>query len=152
MMMKSLSNLSPNPGSHRTRKRLGRGIGSGLGKTAGKGHKGQHARKSPDVGAGFEGGQTPLYRRIPKFGFTNKRTKVVFNIIYTSQLNQFAEGSVVNNEILAKEGLLRHKGCPVKILVGPSELSKKLQIHVDKVSSGAKDVIEKAGGKIQGKE
>jgi large subunit ribosomal protein L15 len=152
MMIKNLSNLSPNPGSHRTRKRLGRGIGSGLGKTSGKGHKGQLARKSSDVGAGFEGGQTPLYRRIPKFGFTNKRTKVVFNIIYTSQLNQFADGSIISNDILAKEGFLRYKGCPVKILVGASELKKKLQINVDKVSSGAKDVIEKAGGKIQGKE
>lgn len=149
--MKNLSNLSPTPGSHRTRKRLGRGIGSGLGKTAGKGHKGQNARKSPDVGAGFEGGQTPLYRRIPKFGFTNKRTKVVFNIIHVSQLNMFADGEVVSREALAKLGLLRHKGCPVKVLAG-GELKKKILLDVDKVSSGAKETIEKAGGKIQGKE
>ena len=147
--MKNLSNLSPTPGSHRTRKRLGRGIGSGLGKTAGKGHKGQKARKSPDVGAGFEGGQTPLYRRIPKFGFTNKRTKVVFNVIHVSELNLFADGQVVNREALAKVGLLRHKGCPVKILAG-GELKKKVTVVVEKVSSGAKEIIEKAGGKIQG--
>lgn len=149
--MKNLSNLSPAPGSHRTRKRLGRGIGSGLGKTAGKGHKGQNARKSPDVGAGFEGGQTPLYRRIPKFGFSNKRTKVVFNVIHVSDLNEFADGSVVNREALAKMGMLRQKGCPVKVLAG-GELKKKLILAVDKVSSGAKEAIEKAGGKIQGNE
>ena len=149
--MKNLSNLSPAPGSHRTRKRLGRGIGSGLGKTSGKGHKGQNARKSPDVGMGFEGGQTPLYRRIPKFGFSNKRTKVVFNIIHTSQLDAFNDGDVVGREALSKLGLIRHKGCPVKVLAG-GELKKKLTVDVDKVSSGAKEAIEKAGGKIQGKE
>lgn len=149
--MKNLSNLSPAPGSHRTRKRLGRGIGSGLGKTAGKGHKGQKARKSPDVGAGFEGGQTPLYRRIPKFGFTNKRTKVVYNVVHVSKLNIFKDGEVVTSETIARMGLLKHKGCPVKILAG-GELKKKLTVDVDKVSSGAKEAIEKVGGKIQGKE
>ncbi len=149
--MKNLSNLSPAPGSHRTRKRLGRGIGSGLGKTAGKGHKGQLARKSSDVGAGFEGGQTPLYRRIPKFGFTNKRTKVVFNIIHVEQLNSFHDGERVTRETLAQKGLLKFKGCPVKILAG-GELKKKLVVEVEKVSSGAKGIIEKVGGQIQGKE
>lgn len=149
--MKNLSNLSPTPGSHRTRKRLGRGIGSGLGKTSGKGHKGQLARKSSDVGAGFEGGQTPLYRRIPKFGFTNKRTKVVFNVLHVSQLNVFADGELVNREALAKKGLLKQKGCPVKILAG-GELKKKVLLDVDKISSGARGMIEKVGGKIQGKD
>ena len=149
--MKNLSNLSPNPGSHRTRKRLGRGIGSGLGKTAGKGHKGQKARKSPDVGAGFEGGQTPLYRRIPKFGFSNRRSKIVYNVLHVSDLNQFADGDLVSTEVLAKNGLLKHKGCPVKVLAG-GELQKKVTLQVEKVSAGAKAVIEKVGGKIQGKE
>ncbi len=149
--MKNLSNLSPAPGSHRTRKRLGRGIGSGLGKTSGKGHKGQLARKSSDVGAGFEGGQTPLYRRIPKFGFTNKRTKVIFNVLHVSQLNDFADGERVTRETLAKKGLLKYKGCPVKIL-GGGELKKKLVVEVEKVSSGARATIEKAGGQIQGNE
>lgn len=149
--MKNLSNLSPTPGSHRTRKRLGRGIGSGLGKTAGKGHKGQKARKSPDVGAGFEGGQTPLYRRIPKFGFSNRRTKVVYNVIQVSLLNAFADGETVSRDKLAQMGLLRYKGCPVKVLAG-GELKKKVVVDLDKVSLGAKEAIEKAGGKIQGKE
>ena len=147
--MKNLSNLSPTPGSHRTRKRLGRGIGSGLGKTAGKGHKGQKARKSPDVGAGFEGGQTPLYRRIPKFGFSAERTRIVFNILHVSDLNEFKDGEHVTREMLAQKGMLRHKGRPVKILAG-GELKKKLTVEVDKVSSGAKEAIEKAGSKIQG--
>lgn len=147
--MKNLSNLSPTPGSHRTRKRLGRGIGSGLGKTAGKGHKGQKARKSPDVGAGFEGGQTPLYRRIPKFGFSNKRTKIVYNILHVCDLNEFTDGELVNRERLAASGYLRHKGCPVKILAG-GDLKKKVVVQVDKVSAGAKEAIEKVGGKIQG--
>lgn len=149
--MKDLSNLSPAPGSHRTRKRLGRGIGSGLGKTAGKGHKGQLARKSSDVGAGFEGGQTPLYRRIPKFGFTNARTKVVFNVIHVSDLNRFSDGDKVDLASLTKLGLIRYKSCPIKILAG-GELKKKVIVKVDKISKGAKELIEKVGGQIQGKD
>ena len=150
--MKTLGNLSPAPGSNHTRKRLGRGIGSGLGKTAGKGHKGQLARKSSDVGAGFEGGQTPLYRRIPKFGFTNKRSKIVFNIIHLSDLNEFSDGGTVTKDGLLEKNLLRYKNCPVKILAGGELAGKNLIVKVDKLSGSARKAIESAGGQIQGKE
>lgn len=150
--MKSLSNLSPTPGSHCSRKRLGRGPGSGLGKTSGKGHKGQKARKSPDVGAGFEGGQTPLYKRVPKFGFTNKRTKKVYNVLSLAKIStSFGEGETVNRASLTEKGLLKYKKCPIKVLAS-NDFNKKIVLDVDKVSAGAKSIVEKAGGTIQGKE
>ena len=105
--MLELSGLSPAPGSNRNKKRLGRGIGSGLGKTSGKGHKGQKARSGASFIAGFEGGQNPLYKRIPKHGFTNLRTKKVYNIVKTSELAVFNDGEVVNRESLGIKGLLR---------------------------------------------
>ncbi len=146
--MKSLANLSPNPGSHRTRKRLGRGIGSGLGKTAGRGHKGQRARKSGNVRAGFEGGQMKLYMRLPKRGFTNLfRTE--YNVINLDQLAKiFPAGAKVDHKTLDEKGLLRFGDRPVKLL-GRGTLSHKLEVSVHRASDSAKSAVEKAGGTLK---
>ena len=143
--MKNLGNLSPAPGSHRKTKRLGRGIGSGLGKTAGKGHKGQKARKSGGIRPGFEGGQTPLYRRIPKTGFSNQPFENNFSIVNLKDLNRFENGAVVNAESLFKIGLIKTQRIPVKLL-GAGTLEKKVNVQVDKASETAKIAVEKAGG------
>lgn len=143
---KTLGNLSPAAGSHRTRKRLGRGMGSGLGKTSGRGHKGQRARKSGNVRPGFEGGQMKLYMRLPKRGFTNVfRTE--YNVLNLDALNVFADGTQVDHEALQKQGLLRKPSLPVKLL-GRGDLKKKLDIKVNKVSASAKTAVEKAGGAV----
>ena len=145
--LKTLGNLSPGPGSHRTRKRLGRGIGSGLGKTAGKGHKGQRARKSGNVRPGFEGGQMKLYMRLPKRGFTNTfRTE--YNIINLESLAKFADGAKVDVKALVEAGLLRDAHLPIKLL-GRGELTKKLEIFVDRASASAQAAVEKAGGSLK---
>lgn len=146
--MKTLGNLSPNPGSHRTRKRLGRGIGSGLGKTAGRGHKGQRARKSGNVRPGFEGGQMKLYMRLPKRGFHNVfRTE--FNVVNLDQLDKaFPAGAKVDQKALGEAGLLRHPEQPVKLL-GRGALKHKLEITVHKASGSAKAAVEKAGGTLK---
>lgn len=145
--LKSLGNLSPAPGSHRTRKRLGRGIGSGLGKTAGKGHKGQRARKSGNVRPGFEGGQMKLYMRLPKRGFTNS-LRVEYNVVNLEALNVFADGSQVDVKALDEAGLLRRAQWPVKLL-GRGQLSKKLVVLVDRASASAQAAVEKAGGTLK---
>jgi len=143
----NLGNLSPAPGSHRTRKRLGRGIGSGLGKTAGRGHKGQRARKSGNVRPGFEGGQMKLYMRLPKRGFTNVFRKE-FNVVNLDQLEAvFAAGAKVDVKALGEAGLLRWAGCPVKLL-GRGTLSKKMDVLVDQASASAQAAVEKAGGSL----
>ena len=143
----NLGNLSPAAGSHRTRKRLGRGIGSGLGKTAGRGHKGQRARKSGNVRPGFEGGQMKLYMRLPKRGFTNVFRKE-FNVVNLDQLEStFPAGSKVDSKALADAGLLRWTGCPVKVL-GRGTLTKKLDLHVHQASASAQAAVEKAGGSL----
>ena len=129
------------------RKRLGRGIGSGTGKTAGKGHKGQKARSGGKIRRGFEGGQTPLYRRIPKRGFNN-----IFSIEYAtinvSDLERFEDGTVVNMELLLNEGVIRHEKAGLKVL-GNGNLSKKLTVQAKKFSKSAIEKIEKIGGKIE---
>lgn len=145
--MKNLGNLSPAKGSNRPNKRLGRGIGSGLGKTGGKGHKGQLARKGGKVRGGFEGGQTPLYRRLPKVGFTNIFA-TEYNIINLDALDQFAANSRVTVEELAAAGLLRHPENPVKLL-GKGKIAKVLTVVVHKTSKSARAAIEGAGGKIE---
>ena len=98
--MKTLANLSPAAGSHKSRKRLGRGIGSGLGKTAAKGHKGQKARKGGGIPVGFEGGQTPLYRRLPKYGFSRDHKKISYQLVGLGDLNTFELGTLVTKELL----------------------------------------------------
>lgn len=147
--MRNLGNLSPALGSNRPAKRLGRGIGSGTGKTGGKGHKGQRARKSGNVRPGFEGGQTPLYRRIPKHGFTNARSKVEFTIVKLSDLNCFEDGATVDRASLMSQKLVRNAKHPIKLLATGTLEKKKLNVKVDRVSKGAKAVIEKLGGKTE---
>ncbi len=148
--MKTLGNLSPAPGSNTKKKRLGRGPGSGMGKTAARGGKGQTARKGGGIRAGFEGGQTPLYRRLPKRGFTNP-FRIEYNILNISLLEKFEAGTKITVAFLKEKGMIRYPTFPVKLL-GNGELKKKFTIAVDKVSSSAKIAIEKAGGSVEIKE
>ena len=133
-------------GSRKNKNRVGRGPGSGNGKTSGRGHKGQNSRKGGGVRIGFEGGQTPLYRRIPKRGFGNDRFKVDYNEVNLSLLNIFKDGQVVKIEDMNKAGILYSAKLPVKILAG-GELTKKLEVVAHKFSKTAAEKIEKLGGK-----
>lgn len=146
--MKTLANLAPNPGSTKDRKRVGRGIGSGWGKTAGKGHKGQKARKGSGPAVGFEGGQTPLYRRLPKYGFSNNQFAQKVYCVRVDQLNCFADGEKVTVESLVKAGLVKNLSRKVKV-IGNSCLDKKLELEVNKVTAGAKGLILKNGGTVK---
>lgn len=141
--------IAPAPGAVTPKKRLGRGIGSGLGKTAGKGHKGQKARSGGGVRLGFEGGQMPLIRRVPKRGFNNKWRKE-YLIINVCDLNKLENDSVVTAEGLIELGLVKffedNKGLKV---LGNGVLEKKITVHAAKFSQSAKDAIEKAGGKAE---
>jgi large subunit ribosomal protein L15 len=140
-----LGNLSPNKGARKQRKRLGRGPGSGHGKTAGRGHKGFKSRSGSGIKPGFEGGQMPLQRRLPKRGFTNIN-KVKFSLVSLSQLDKLEDGSNVTTASLIELGLA-NKGLPVKILAN-GEIKQAVTVTVDKVSAGAKSKIEAAGGKV----
>jgi large subunit ribosomal protein L15 len=142
-----LYELAPATGSTREAFRRGRGIGSGNGKTAGRGHKGQNARSGGGVRPGFEGGQMPLSRRIPKRGFVNIFGKNIANINLES-LNSFDDGAVVDIDALLKSGLVRKKLDGVKVL-GDGELTKKLTVKVNAFSAAAKQKIEAAGGKAE---
>lgn len=128
-------------------KRLGRGQGSGHGKTAGKGHKGQNARTGGGVALGFEGGQTPIFRRIPKRGFTNF-TRVEYAIVNVGQLARFDEGTEVTPELLIEVGMVRKELDGIKIL-GVGTLDKKLVVKAHKFSKSAVTLIEEAGGKAE---
>ena len=139
-----LENLQYTEGSRFVSKRIGRGQGSGNGKTAGKGHKGQNARSGGGVALGFEGGQTPLYKRIPKRGFTNY-TRKEYAIVNVASLNVFEDGATVDFETLKAAGLLKKQLDGVKVL-GCGELTKKLTVKANKFSATAKESIEKAGG------
>lgn len=142
-----LSNLKPAIGSTKSKKRIGRGHGSGLGKTSGKGHKGQKARSGGSIKAGFEGGQMPLQRRLPKRGFT-PLAKKVYVLVNLRDLEVFEAGMVVDLEALGKAGLVREIGDGVKIL-GDGELSKALTVKAHKFSKSAQQKIEAAGGTIE---
>lgn len=143
-----LSNLRPAEGSkHSDNFRRGRGHGSGNGKTAGKGHKGQKARSGGGVKPGFEGGQMPLYRRLPKRGFTCRNSKTIIGI-NLSELERFENDSVVSVETLIEAGIVKNPRDGVKIL-GNGELSKKLTVQANAFSEGAKAKIEAAGGKAE---
>ena len=142
-----LHEMKYNEGARKDRKRLGRGHGSGTGKTAGKGHKGQNARSGGGVRLGFEGGQTPLARRLPKRGFTNF-TRKEYAIVNVESLNKFDEGVEVTPEILIETGLVGKELSGIKIL-GQGELEKKLTVKANKFSKSAIAVIEKAGGKAE---
>lgn len=134
-------------GARKSRKRLGRGHASGTGKTAGKGHKGQNARSGGGVRLGFEGGQTPIARRLPKRGFTNF-TRKEFAIVNVESLNKFDNGVEVTPELLIETGLVKKELDGIKIL-GQGELEKKLVVKANKFSKSAVAVIEKAGGKVE---
>ncbi len=144
-----LGELSPAIGSTRETKRLGRGIGSGLGKTSGKGHKGQWARSGGGVRPGFEGGQMPLIRRVPKRGFNNHFSKV-YSIVNLSVLEGFEANSVVDMQVLNEKGLIKViKGSIGLKVLGNGTLTKALTVKAASFSASAKDAIEKAGGTIE---
>ena len=140
-----LHELRPSEGAFKTSKRLGRGTGSGLGKTSGKGHKGQNARSGGGVRPGFEGGQLPLFRRLPKRGFSNAMFKVEYATINVSDLEKFEDGAVVTPELLKEMGIVKNLKDGIKVL-GNGELTKKLTVKADKFSSTAKEKIENVGG------
>ncbi len=144
----NLHELKPNPGAKHRRKRLGCGESSGLGKTSGKGHKGQKARSGGGVRPGFEGGQMPLHRRLPKRGFNNTRFQDKIAIVNLSQLEaKFNDGDTVNEESLRAAGLVKGQVDAIKLL-GQGNLSKKLTVSVDAASASAKEKVEKAGGSL----
>ena len=135
-------------GAKQTRKRVGRGPGSGLGKTSGKGHKGQNARSGGGVRPGFEGGQLPLFRRLPKRGFKNALFKTRYAVINLSDLDKFEEGAVVTPELLKEMGLIKKQLDGVKVL-GNGTLTKKITVKANKFSDAALREIEKIGGKAE---
>ena len=139
-----LHELSPAAGSAVKSFRKGRGAGSGNGKTAGKGHKGQNARSGGGVKPGFEGGQLPLYRRLPKRGFTNKFA-TVYTIVNVEDLNKFEDGAVVDMAALIACGMVRKENDGLKVL-GRGELTKKLTVRANVFSASAKEKIEAVGG------
>ncbi len=143
-----LHELRPNEKAFKTRKRVGRGPGSGLGKTSGRGQKGQNARSGGGVRPGFEGGQLPLFRRLPKRGFSNAKFKTVYAVINLSDLNKFEDGAIVTPEILKEMGILKNQLNGVKVL-GNGKLEKKLTVKAHKFSNSAKESIEKMGGKAE---
>ncbi|MCY0876098.1 MAG: 50S ribosomal protein L15 [Firmicutes bacterium] len=140
-----LHELSPTPGSRHARKRLGRGIGSGLGKTSGRGHKGQNARSGGGVRLGFEGGQTPLFRRLPKRGFSNQPFKKEYSIVNLTQLAKFEAGTVVTPELLLQRRMVRTLNESVKIL-GEGDLQVALTVKANAFSKAAAEKIAAAGG------
>ncbi len=142
-----LHELSPAPGSAKPAWRKGRGHGSGNGKTAGKGHKGQNARSGGGVRPGFEGGQLPLYRKLPKRGFNNIFSKE-YAIVNVSDLNKFDDGATIDLNTLVETGMIRKELCGLKVL-GNGELTKNLTVKAKIFSASAKEKIEAAGGKAE---
>ena len=142
-----LHELSPAPGSTKAVKRVGRGAGSGSGKTAGKGHKGQNARSGGGVRPGFEGGQMPLQRRVPKRGFKNIFA-TQYAVINVSDLDKFEDGAVVDADALKQAGVIKKKYDGVKVL-GRGEINSKLTVIAAKFSASAQQKIEQAGGKAE---
>lgn len=143
-----LNNIHPAEGATTVAKRVGRGTGSGNGKTSGKGHKGQNARSGGGVKPWFEGGQLPLYRRLPKRGFTNAKFKTVYAVINLSDLERFEEGAVVTPELLHEMGIIKKQLDGVKVL-GNGELTKKLTVKAHKFSDTAAAKIVDLGGKAE---
>ena len=143
-----LHELERNTLAKQERRRVGRGMGSGLGKTSGRGEKGQKARSGVSIKATFEGGQLPLYRRLPKRGFSNSDFKIKYATINLSDLNKFEEGTVVTPELLKECGLLKKQLDGVKVL-GNGDLTKKLTVKASSFSKTAKEKIENIGGKTE---
>ncbi|HAK42289.1 MAG TPA: 50S ribosomal protein L15 [Clostridium sp.] len=142
-----LHELRPAEGAKKSPKRIGRGTGSGWGKTAGKGQKGQNSRSGGGVRPGFEGGQMPLYRRLPKRGFTNIFAKE-YTCINVDRLNIFEDGTVVTPELLREAGMAKRVNDGIKIL-GNGNIEKKLTVKANKISKAAAEKIEAAGGKVE---
>jgi large subunit ribosomal protein L15 len=142
-----LHELTSAEGSRKTRKRVGRGIGSGTGKTAGRGHKGQNARSGGGVRPGFEGGQNPIYRRLPKRGFTNINRKE-FALVSLDQLSKFAAGTEITPELLLESGVVKNPRSGIKIL-GNGEITVNVTVKANKFSQSAVEKIEAAGGKTE---
>jgi len=142
-----LCDLSPAEGSRKNRKRLGRGVGTGQGKTAGRGSKGQNSRSGGGVRAGYEGGQMPIHRRLPKRGFTNIFKKV-FAVVNVRDLERFESGTVVDENELIRCGLVKGPRDGIKLLA-QGEISKGLTVKVNRVSRSAKEKIEAAGGSVE---
>jgi large subunit ribosomal protein L15 len=145
--MMRLHNLQPRPGSRHRVKRLGCGESSGHGKTSGKGNKGQKARSGGSIRLGFEGGQMPLIRRLPKRGFNNAAFHKHYAVVNVSDLNAFESGTVVNEKLLRESNLIRGHFAGIKIL-GDGDLKHDLKVEVDKISTTAREKIEKAGGMV----
>ena len=143
-----LDQLHPAPGAKKGPKRVGRGPGSGHGKTAGKGHKGQKARSGGGKGAGFEGGQMPFFRRVPKRGFT-PRERRVYAVVNLGSLEPFAAGSVVDPDRLVEAGLIKKAERGSVKLLGDGELARALTVKVHAISAGAKRKVEAAGGTVE---
>ena len=143
-----LNELKPAEGSVKEGFRVGRGAGSGNGKTAGKGHKGQNARSGGGVRPGFEGGQFPIYRQLPKRGFNNKRFATVYATVNVADLNRFEDGAVVDLDALLEARLVRKELDGLKVL-GNGELTKKLTVKAAKFTAAAKEKIEAAGGSAE---
>jgi large subunit ribosomal protein L15 len=142
-----LHNLKPTKGATHSKKRLGRGTGSGTGKTSGKGHKGQNARSGGGTRPGFEGGQTPFFKRMPKRGFKNRFRKE-FAVVNVEDLNNYADGTEVTLELLKQDRFVRKELDGLKVL-GNGELSKKLTVKASKFSGSAAQKIEAAGGSVE---
>ncbi len=134
--------------SHRPRKRLGRGPGSGTGKTAGRGHKGQRSRSGVSRRPGFEGGQMPLFRKVPKRGFTNARFKKHYTLVNVERLNHFPDGAEVDLDQVLAAGLTRRSGDRLKVL-GEGELQRRLVVRAHRFSAAARAKIEAAGGSVE---
>ena len=143
----NLSNLKPRPGAKHRVKRLGCGESSGHGKTSGKGHKGQKARSGGSIRLGFEGGQMPLIRRIPKRGFNNAQFRTSYSIVNVGDLEQFDAGAEIDENLLREKKIIRGVSHGLKVLAN-GELTKKVSITANKVSASAKEKIEKAGGSV----
>ena len=143
-----LHTVKPNPYATKAKKRVGRGPGSGTGKTAGRGENGQNSRSGGGVRVGFEGGQTPLFRRLPKRGFSNAKFKKVYAVINLSDLNKLEDGAEVTPEILKDMGLVKNALDGIKVL-GSGKLEKKLTVKANKFSASAFEQIEKLGGKAE---
>lgn len=140
-----LNNITPTEGAFKERKRVGRGTSSGLGKTSGKGHKGQNARSGGGVRVGFEGGQLPLFRRLSKRGFNNYNFRTNYAVINLSDLEKFADGTEVTPELLIENGIIKKQLDGIKVL-GHGTLTKKLNVKANKFSTTAKEKIEAIGG------
>ena len=143
-----LHELEKNIGATHAKKRVGRGSGSGLGKTSGRGQKGQKARSGGSINPVFEGGQLPLYRRLPKRGFTNDRFRTRYAVINLNELNRFEEGTVVTPALLKETGIIKKQLAGIKVL-GTGKLEKKLTIQANKFSASALEKIQESGSKAE---